>query len=631
MTKPLFILSAYIAVSVTVFSQTRYDSLMNLANQTHQDSSRVILLNEASIALRESDSNKALEIAQQARMLAEKLQFNRGIAMTLANIGWINYRQGIYSEALSLSMEALKIDRQLGDNKEISNCLNNIGAITFEQKKFDDALKSFKEAYAYSTKINYTIGMNRSLNNIAFCFLRLKKLDSARHYTQRSINEFTNSNFAPFSKRLLGDIALEEKNYGEALGYYEDCLRSAVVQKNNFLVASTQYRIAKTYNKLKNPDKALQILFQNIEVAKKYNYKSELESSYLVMAESYSLKNDLAKAMEYQTLHYQLKDSLSEQRRGELTEIIQSKYQSEIKNAQIELLTRDSLIKGNELKAQRILMYVGIGILIVLAILIFNLLQSNQRNKMANSLLSKQNELINDQSNQLEALNKTKDKILSIISHDMRSPLAGLKGIVNLMSTDSISQEEFIEVSKNLRKNLDYVYNDLDNLLHWANAQVKGIRPQFERVSVQEVVMEKVNLFAEVAKNKSIQIDLNIAANLYVWADINHLRLVFRNLLSNAIKFSAPHSKIEVNAFDEGKIVRMEVKDFGIGMSEEEIQKLFMIENHFTRMGTQNEKGIGLGLILVKEFVETNKGSIAVQSHERKGTTFTVTMESQPA
>jgi Tfp pilus assembly protein PilF len=101
--------------------------------------------------------------------------------------------------------------------------------------------------------------MNRSLNNIAFCFLRLKKLDSARHYTQRSINEFTNSNFAPFSKRLLGDIALEEKNYGEALGYYEDCLRSAVVQKNNFLVASTQYRIAKTYNKLKNPDKALQI------------------------------------------------------------------------------------------------------------------------------------------------------------------------------------------------------------------------------------------------------------------------------------------------------------------------------------------------------------------------------------
>lgn len=631
MTKPLFILSAFITVSVTVFSQTSYDSLMNLANQTRQDSSRVILLNEASIALRESDSNKALEIAQQARMLAEKLQFNRGIAMTLANIGWINYRQGIYSEALALTMEALKIDRQLGNNKEISNCLNNIGAISFEQKKFDDALKSFKEAYHYSSEINYTIGMNRSLNNIAFCFLRIKKLDSARHYIQRSIKDFGSDNFGAFSKRLLGDVSYEEKNYGEALKYYQECLRTAVTQKNNFLVASTQFRMAKAYNKLKSPDKALQILFQNIEVTKRYNYKSELESTYLVMAESYSLKNDLAKAMEYQTLHYQLKDSLSEQRRGELTEIIQSKYQSEIKNAQIELLTKDSLIKENELKAQRILMYVGIGIMIVLAVLIFNLLQSNQRNKMANTLLSKQNELINDQSNQLEILNKTKDKILSIISHDMRSPLAGLKGIVSLMSTDSISQEEFIEVSKTLRKNLDYVYNDLDNLLHWANAQVKGIRPQFERVSVQTVVMEKVNLFAEVAKNKAIQIDLNVSANLYVLADINHLRLVFRNLISNAIKFSAPHSKIEINAFDEGKTVRMEVKDFGIGMSEEEVQKLFKIENHFTRVGTQNEKGIGLGLILVKEFVETNKGSIAVQSQVGKGTTFTVTMESQPA
>jgi hypothetical protein len=144
------------------------------------------------------------------------------------------------------------------------------------------------------------------------------------------------------------------------------------------LVTSTQFRIANAYNKLKNPDKALQILFQNIEIAKKYIYKSEFESTYLVMSESYALKNDLAKAMEYQTLHYQLKDSLSEQRGGEQTEIIQSKYQSEIKNAQIELLTKDSLIKENELKAQRILMYVGIGIVIALAILIFNLLQSNQ-------------------------------------------------------------------------------------------------------------------------------------------------------------------------------------------------------------------------------------------------------------
>lgn len=378
MTKSLFILSVFMAMSATVFSQTSYDSLMNLANQTHQDSSRVTLLNEASIALRESDSNKALEIAQGARMLAEKLQFKRGIAITLANVGWINYRQGNYSEALSLSLEALKIDHHLGDNKEISNCLNNIGAITFEQKKFNDALKSFKEAFDYSSNIHYTIGMCRSLNNIAFCFLRLKKLDSARHYTQRSINESASTNFDACSKCLLGDISLEEKNYGEALSCYQECLKMALEQKNNFLVTSTQFRIANAYNKLKNPDKALQILFQNIEIAKKYIYKSEFESTYLVMSESYALKNDLAKAMEYQTLHYQLKDSLSEQRGGEQTEIIQSKYQSEIKNAQIELLTKDSLIKENELKAQRILMYVGIGIVIALAILIFNLLQSNQ-------------------------------------------------------------------------------------------------------------------------------------------------------------------------------------------------------------------------------------------------------------
>ncbi|MFM8913276.1 MAG: ATP-binding protein [Flammeovirgaceae bacterium] len=610
------------------FAQSGYDSLMRLARIASHDSARAWFMNGASVVIRETDADKAMQLALEAQRLAYKANFKKGVAATLTNIGWINHRKGFYSEALALSTEALKIDRELADAKEISDALNNIGAINFEQRKYQESLRAFKEAYEKAQIASHRTGMSRSLNNIAFCFLRLGQLDSARYYTNKSINDGVNDLYrTSFSYRMLGDIAYEEKNFGEALKHYQTCLENAIRQKNNFLRVSTQFRIGKTLIKLDQPDQAITLLQQNVIMATYHKYKRELESTYLVLSDAYRAKKDFANAMKYQTLHYQLKDSLSEERRGEITELIQSTYQTEIKNAQIELLTKDSMLKENELRGQRLLMYVGIGILVVLAVLIFNLVQSNQRNKLANRMLSQQNELINDQSRQLEVLNKTKDKILSIISHDMRSPLAGLKGLVTLMSSESITQQEFTQVSMTLRKNLDYVSNDLDNLLHWANAQVKGIKPQFENVNVHDVVVEQMNLFSEVSKNKSIQFEVDVPDKLAIWADINHVRLVLRNLVSNAIKFSREQSHILISARPQDNGVAIEVKDFGVGMSQDEVARLFKIEDHFSKAGTQNEKGVGLGLMLVKEFVETNKGSISVASKPGEGTRFTIHMQ----
>jgi two-component system, sensor histidine kinase and response regulator len=624
----LTILTLFGIHTLCIAQVKNYDSLLQLANTTSVDTMRVTWLNDASVALRETDTKRALDIAEQAKELSDKINFAHGRAMVLANVGWINYRKGVYSEALSLSKEALKIHQQLRDQVGIVNCLNNIGAVSFEQQKYQGALASFKKAYQTARQVKYRDGMSRSLNNISYCFLRLKQLDSARYYTMRSIDEHVNDKYrTSFSKRQLGDIAFEEKKFLEAMHHYQECLAGATAQNNNFLLASTQYRLARTFLKLNNPDKALELLNKNIALAKKYNYKSELEATYLTTSDVYAIKNDMARAMQYQSLHYQLKDSLSEQRRGELISMVERQSESEIKNAQIELLTKDALLRKNELKTQRNLIYMGIGILVVLTVLIINLLYGIQRNNRANRLLAERNQLINQQANQLVNLNNTKDKILSIIGHDMRSPLAGLKGLVSLMDSDSITQKEFIDNSKSLRKNLDYVYNDLDNLLQWANAQLTGIIPQFSDVCLSEIVNEKASLFDEVAKAKSIQISLNVPASIFARVDINHLRLALRNLISNAIKFSRPQTTITISASEISKKVFLKVQDQGVGISPEDQKKLFNAESHFTRSGTQNEKGVGLGLILVKEFMETNRGSISVSSKINEGTIFIVTLE----
>lgn len=607
---------------------SNYDSLLKAAMAAPKDSTRVLLLNEASVALREADNNQALVYAKEAEELANQLNFRRGLGIVLSNIGWIYYRKGDYVKALEISTEALRVDNEFGDQKELASCFNNIGAINFEQKLYEAALKNFKTAYKLAKEVNHRVSMSRSLNNLAFCFIKLHQLDSARAYTLRAIEEHVNDNFrTAFSKRTLGDISFEEGNFKEALRNFEECLALANKQNNNFLKASTQYRIGNTYLKLNNPDKALQYLDTNILLVKKFGYRSEMESTYKATSEAYLMKRDFSKAYEFLILYHQMKDSLIEQSNSEKLTVIQDRYNSEIENTQIELLTKSSLLKENEIKTQRKFIYIGFGILAVMSVSLFILQRSKAINAAANRLLAANNELINKQANELLKLNATKDKIFSIIGHDIRSPLAGLQGLLNLAVSSAMTQQEFVDVSKNLKKNLDYVRSDLDNLLHWANAQLSGIEPNFENCHLQKLIAELVNLHSELAKAKEVGLTNDVPENIEAWADINHVRLIIRNLISNAIKFCRPGNGVKITASLNAGRVKIEVADTGLGMSDEEVQRLFKIDTHFTKLGTQNERGVGLGLVLVKEFVQFNKGSITVYSKQGRGSTFTIFLE----
>jgi signal transduction histidine kinase len=235
--------------------------------------------------------------------------------------------------------------------------------------------------------------------------------------------------------------------------------------------------------------------------------------------------------------------------------------------------------------------------------------------------------MIRQQAEELKKLNATKDKIFSIIGHDMRSPLMGLHGLLNLISHNAITQKEFLEFSTDLKQNLEYVRNDLDNLLNWANAQLKGIKPTFENVSAYQVVNEKINLLLELAKVKNISFKNDVASNIYIYTDPNHLGLIARNLLANAVKFSKPGGAITISASVLNGSVQLTVTDTGVGMSDEDVNKLFKVDSHFTKKGTQNEKGMGLGLLLVKEFIQINNGSVSVTSKLGQGSSFTVSMK----
>jgi two-component system, sensor histidine kinase and response regulator len=604
------------------FSQNKTaDSLMRVALAAPFDSTRVLLLNDAAVALRESDNNLALKYSEEAKELSTKLGFRRGMGYVLENIGWIYYRKGNYSKALEISNEAIQINQEFGDTKQMAKCLNNLGAINSEQELYAVSLDNFKKAYRLAKEINHRDIMSRSLNNIGYIFFKMGQLDSSRYYVQRSIDDHINDRYrSTFAQRMLGDISLEKGDYISALKNFEICLNGAIEQNNNFLKTSTLYRLGKVYLKLNNPDKALTYLNENLPIARKFEFKIELENTYKYLSEAYAIKKDYAHAFEFQTRYHALHDSTAKQKNSEQIAIIQSKYDSEIKNTQIKLLTENS-------KIQRIWIYIGIAGLFFLLILVAVLVRNNRRAKIVNRLLAEKNSVINEQRQQLIGLNSTKDKLFSIIGHDMRSPLASLRGLMDLVGSEAMTQDEFVEMSKKLRKNLDSVHSELDNLLNWAQTQQKGLTPIFEKILLYDAVKDKINLHSDSIKAKAIEIVNDVDKDVCVHADKNQLGLVLRNLIGNAIKFTHPKGSIKVGCSGEGDQIKVSVADTGTGMTNDELNKLFKAGSHFSKHGTQNEKGIGLGLLLVKEFVELNNGTIEVTSNEGKGSTFTFVLQ----
>jgi signal transduction histidine kinase len=241
--------------------------------------------------------------------------------------------------------------------------------------------------------------------------------------------------------------------------------------------------------------------------------------------------------------------------------------------------------------------------------------------------LQQKNREIQNQTLQLRNLNSTKDKLFSIISHDLRSPVASLKALMEIVNTTGLTQEEFVDITKVLKRNLDSVYDDLDNLLLWAQTQLKGLKAVPENIDLRIIADEKINVFVELAENKKLKIFNFIPEGLTVLADKNHIGLVFRNLLANAVKFNRTGGEIKILASETDDECEISITDSGVGINESDLEKLFNPETHFTTPGTHKEKGMGIGLLLTKEFLEKNGGTIRVSSRAGSGTTFTFSLK----
>jgi two-component system sensor histidine kinase/response regulator len=232
---------------------------------------------------------------------------------------------------------------------------------------------------------------------------------------------------------------------------------------------------------------------------------------------------------------------------------------------------------------------------------------------------------IEQKNAELEALNKTKEKLFSIIAHDLRSPIAQLKSTLDLVNRDYISKEEFHDLSHHFTKQIDQLQDNMNNLLTWSQSQLNGIITKPQAVSASIIIQEVIDLLKQQWQGKELQIQFQPFEE-FVWMDPDHLKLVVRNLLSNAIKFSNKKHTIVFNHSRNNKELTISIRDTGMGMPQEQLDMLFTSDAIKSTHGTDKERGTGLGLKLCKEFLDKNNGEIWAISELGIGSTFFFTV-----
>jgi len=267
--------------------------------------------------------------------------------------------------------------------------------------------------------------------------------------------------------------------------------------------------------------------------------------------------------------------------------------------------------------SRNIISVISFFVLTGMALLYYKYEQQRYRERL--EALNRQNE---EKALRLENLNRAKEKVLSILSHDLRQPLTSMKSL--LLLDEELSPDLFRDFAARARGSLDNVLLSLENTLRWSHTQLKGISTNPRYCSVYDILEQLREQFTLQLQEKQLSFNLSVARDTLAYADTDHLSIILRNLLSNAVKFTPREGSITAMAKAVNGEVEISMADTGVGIDVSLQQRLFDLERHFTRYGTENEHGTGLGLLVVKELTELNHGRIHLSSQAGKGTVFSI-------
>lgn len=585
------------------------------------------------------DYTNALKYESLGLQAAISLKDSASVALSHNNLGNYYYELGEYDEAYYFLSYAYRVLKQTARNRKDSLTstisLHNLGRVFKELGQYEIALKHLKASQHMSTLIEDEEGEPYSLHEIGDVKLRMGQYDSALYYLNMSVaqankllskggsttlREDQSKTFLKIAKSYLG-----KKEYSKALAYYDSTLHLHHQADNKFGIAEVDLGKATVYQQQGKTDEAMASTTKALALSKEIKARVLEISCYRLLTTLWETKGDDRKALSYFKQFHALEDSLYSNEIQQKILRDQIGFETETLDDRIAALTEQEEDRISRLKKSEFISNILVVVVALSAILLVTVYRSGQRRKQINLLLLQHQEEMQKRSEELEQLNEVKDKFFSIISHDLRSPINALAGIMDLLDKGAISSEELPTAIKELKTRFNHTRALMNNLLDWTVLQMDKMHLQAGNVQLKKIVDENMELLGSIQSKHVTMINL-VPENAIGYADSNTINLVIRNLITNAIKFTNDGGEIIVASEEKGNELLVSVKDNGIGMPEDIQKKLFDKVNPYSTRGTANEKGTGLGLILCKEFVEKNGGRIWVESNSDKGSTFWFTL-----
>lgn len=611
-------------------SLQQYEEALQLANKANN--TYLIVRSHLFIASNYKSRSQLFKAERQYKIalaLSKRNKLHKYEAISYIDLGHIYSDLGNYSQALDVYLKANNIVEAFNiKDLKFSTLLNIANTYAYKKQlelsliKLNDLLKSSKDNLE-ETAIIYT--------NLGTIFEEKKEYQKALDYylkafkIDKKINNPNNTNLG-HDYNNLGSIHYFLANYDLAKKYLEKSLDIAKKAKSKINYIYNYECLAKVYTKLKQFDQANIFLSNAISLAREIEMKDKELDLIKFKAEYYFEIGDLDLAEKAFFEYDSLRDLFIKNEKSETFIQMQTLYETEQKEKENELLKAQNKLSQNNLKEEtrrKNQFIIGFGIsIIILVIIIFFL----RRISGAHKTIKDFNNKLEESNEKLQLINSTKDKFFSIIAHDLRSPLGAILSFSNLIDDESNSSKEIktiTEYNTYLNQSARNLNSLLENLLQWSKSQLGSIKHHASIFNLSGVINDNIEIQRLKAKEKSIDIISLVDINTHIYADINMINTVIRNLLSNAIKFSYPKSKITLFAETEDNFLHLSVQDQGVGLNEDKQEKLFKIDSNLSTLGTNNETGTGLGLILCKEFTETNGGKIWITSEEGKGSTFT--------
>ena len=539
-------------------------------------------------------------------------------ASVLGNIGNIWFKRGKYEQSLDFFMQSYQIDSLIQNEGGLMSTYNDMGRVLVELEKYETGIVYYRQSIALTEKYQRPDLAAIRHNNIGMAQYQLGRHEEAIQSFTRAIqmeeelgnirNLGTRYNNLGLCYEATGDDVGATEYYTKSIVAYEEVL-------NNFDIAYPHINLAGLL--LENraftlAESHLQKAIQIGETSGSLDIKGRVFSKLYVLETE---RSNHKKANEWMLLLLENRKEIYDLEVARTAEELEEVYQTREKEAEIHQLEQvrelQVLKLGYRARQRNRAIFIAFLAVLVAIAMIFLVRKVSAQNK------------------KLNRLNATMNRMFSIISHDMRGAIGSYQSTGRILKHQIRKNhfDELPEIADAISTNANQLSHMLDNLLNWALAQIKLVHVHPEEIHLSDYLSGELELYKNIAMAKEIDLQLRISDDLSVYMDKDHLSLILRNLLSNAIKFSSQGNILVSGEKKEGLLI-LYIEDHGVGMDEKTLQSLFDLETNKIKAGTNKERGTGLGLNLVKEYVELNGGTISAESKTGKGTKFTIVLPS---